>query len=302
MSEKLAVIDLGSNSFRLEAGRFEGKRFVSERYVKETVRLAAGLGPDGCLTQEIQEKALGSLRLFARVLAEMKPESVRAVGTQALRAAANAPEFLRMAEPVLGVPIRIISGEEEARLSFEGCAKSLSPRPDGPILVIDVGGASTELSVGLPGRIASAASFPVGCVNTTLRFFREGTLSREAFDAAVKHASALFLKSGAMFSSEKWTAAYGSAGTISAIHSVASAEGWGSGPITKGILCSALDAFVRAVHTDRLRLAGLRPDRREIIAGGLAVLVALFQSLGIEELRLASGSLRTGLFFEMSGL
>ena len=106
----LGAVDLGSNSFRVEIGRVDGDRIVTQSYWKETIRMAAGFDKNGALTPEMQEKALAALSRFHEKLAGLPATQVRAVGTQALREAANSSEFLPKAEAALGYPIGILSG------------------------------------------------------------------------------------------------------------------------------------------------------------------------------------------------
>ena len=302
MTEKYAVIDLGSNSFRLEIGHFDGRKLVSDHYVKETVRLAAGFDSRGCLTEDTETRALASLARVGRLIRGIPLSRIRAVGTQALRIAKNSSDFLTRAEPVLGCPIHIIPGTEEARLTYLGCIKSLNPPTTDPILVIDIGGASTELSVGDGSRLCEATSFPIGCVNTTIASFSSRELNEQTIAKAIDRAAQVFEAEAARFTSHPWKSAYGSAGTISSLHSVAAACGWGSGPITPDIIRLASQALAKAGYIDQLNLPGLKPDRRDIIAGGFAVLAALFRVFRIQELNLATGSLRTGVFYDLSGL
>ena len=184
MTEKYAVIDLGSNSFRLEIGHFDGRKLVSDHYVKETVRLAAGFDSRGCLTEDTETRALASLARFGRLIRGIPLSRIRAVRTQALRIAKNSSDFLTRAEPVLGCPIHIIPGTEEALLTYLGCIKSLNPPTTDPILVIDIGGASTELSVGDGSRLCEATSFPIGCVNTTIASFSSRELNEQTQPAS----------------------------------------------------------------------------------------------------------------------
>ena len=286
MTEKYAVIDLGSNSFRLEIGHFDGRKLVSDHYVKETVRLAAGFDSRGCLTEDTETRALASLARFGRLIRGIPLSRIRAVGTQALRIAKNSSDFLTRAEPVLGCPIHIIPGTEEARLTYLGCIKSLNPPTTDPILVIDIGGASTELSVGDGSRLCEATSFPIGCVNTTIASFSSRELNEQTIAKAIDRAAQVFEAEAARFTSHPWKSAYG----------------WGSGPITPDIIRLASQALAKAGYIDQLNLPGLKPDRRDIIAGGFAVLAALFRVFRIQELNLATGSLRTGVFYDLSGL
>ena len=153
----LGAVDLGSNSFRVEIGRVDGDRIVTQSYWKETIRMAAGFDKNGALTPEMQEKALAALSRFHEKLAGLPATQVRAVGTQALREAANSSEFLPKAEAALGYPIGILSGHEEARLVFKGCARTLPPS-DKRRLVVDIGGGTSDIAViSLSGVVESAS-------------------------------------------------------------------------------------------------------------------------------------------------
>jgi exopolyphosphatase/guanosine-5'-triphosphate,3'-diphosphate pyrophosphatase len=166
---QLAAVDLGSNSFRLQMGRGQGNHVELQGYWKETVRLAAGVGGDGRISRRAVDAACDCLARMNERLRGLAPGQVRAVGTQTLREAPNSDEFLLEAQQALGYPIDIISGREEARLTFEGCMHSAPPSSEAR-LVVDIGGASTELIVGSGFEAQAAESFKVGCVNTTLRF------------------------------------------------------------------------------------------------------------------------------------
>jgi exopolyphosphatase/guanosine-5'-triphosphate,3'-diphosphate pyrophosphatase len=147
----LACIDIGSNSFRLEIGSIRSGRYRRQLYLKETVRLGAGLDEQGMLTEEAAERGLACLRRFAVSLAGLKAGQVRAVATQTLREARNRNAYLLRAQAALGFPIEVISGREEARLIYNGVA-FLQPSQE-PRLVVDIGGRSTEIILG-SGRVA----------------------------------------------------------------------------------------------------------------------------------------------------
>ena len=272
----LGAVDLGSNSFRVEVGRVVDDQILTESYWKETVRLAAGFDEKGFLTEEAQKRALNALSRFKEKLAGVDPKYIRAVGTQALRVAKNSDEFLPKAEAALGHPIEIIAGREEARLVFSGCAHTLPSSPE-KRLVVDIGGASTELIIGRGYLPKQCESFHVGCVNTSVQFFKDGKITAKEFKAAQLSAQAEFEEAHQEFSHRQWDAAYGSAGTIGAVADI------GTGEIR------------------RIKLAGLKEDRREVIAGGIAVLTAVFETFGIKEMRPASGALRVGLLYDILG-
>jgi exopolyphosphatase/guanosine-5'-triphosphate,3'-diphosphate pyrophosphatase len=229
-SEQLPV-DLGSNSFRLEIGRVEGTHIARQGYWKETVRLAAGLDDNNKLSKKSIEIAVDTLARMNERLRGMKGEHVRAVGTQTLRQARNLDQFLLEAQHALGFPIEVISGREEARLVFEGCMHTL-PTSAARRFVVDIGGASTELIVGRGFAADSAESFKVGCVNTSLRFFKDGRIDRSSLKKAQVAAAAELEEAVSVFSRANWDEAYGSSGTVGAVSEILRAQGWSDGTIS----------------------------------------------------------------------
>ena len=145
--DTLAAVDLGSNSFRLEVVRVAGDQLYPLDSLKDTVRLAGGLGDDKKIDDATQEGALACLQRFGERLRGLSPDAIRCVGTSALRIAKNADAFIRKAEAALGHPIEIVAGREEARLIYLGVAHSLPASPDRR-LVVDIGGGSTEFIIG----------------------------------------------------------------------------------------------------------------------------------------------------------
>jgi exopolyphosphatase/guanosine-5'-triphosphate,3'-diphosphate pyrophosphatase len=296
----LAAVDLGSNSFRLEIGRVEGSHIERHGYWKETVRLAAGLDEHGRLTKKAIEAACETLARMNERLRGFGGEQVRAVGTQTLRVALNVNEFLLEAQHALGYPIEVISGREEARLVFEGCMHTLPPSNERR-LVVDIGGASTELIVGRGFAADSAESFKVGCVSTTLRFFRDGAIDRNSFKRAQVAVSAEIEEAVEAFSRAHWDEAYGSSGTVGAVADILRAEGWSDGTITSDGLLKLKQGIIAGGEIKRLRFAGMKPDRQEVLAGGTAVLCAIFDTLGITAMRPARGALRVGVLYDLLG-
>lgn len=297
---QLAAVDLGSNSFRLEIGRVEGAHIARQGYWKETVRLAAGLDENNKLSKKSIEIAVETLARMNERLRGMRGEHVRAVGTQTLRQARNLNQFLLEAQHALGFPIEVISGREEARLVFEGCMHTL-PTSTVRRLVVDIGGASTELIVGRGFSADSAESFKVGCVNTSLRFFKDGRIDRSSMKKAQVAAAAELEEAVSVFARAHWDEAYGSSGTVGAVSEILRAQGWSDGTITNVALLKLRNALLDAGEIRRIRLAGLKPDRQEVIAGGVAVLSAVFDTLGVTEMQPARGALRVGVLYDLLG-
>ncbi len=296
----LAAVDLGSNSFRLEIGRVEGAHIVRHNYWKETIRLAAGLDDNKRLSRKAIEAACECLARMNERLRGMPGETVRAVGTETLRIAANVDEFLLEAQHALGFPIEVISGREEARLIFEGAMHTLPPS-DRRRLVVDIGGASTEIIVGRGFTADNAESFRVGCVSLSLRFFKNGTIDRNGFRQAVVAASAEIEESIDVFARRNWDEAFGSSGTVDAVSDILRAEGWTDGTITIDALQKLRQGLLVAGDTRRIKLAGLKAERQDVLPGGTAVLTAIFETLGVTEMRPAKGALRMGVLYDLLG-
>lgn len=293
----LAAIDIGSNSFRLEIGRVLSGRYRRHEYLKETVRLGAGLDEQGRLSDAAHRRGLDCLAGFAQHLQDFPGARVRAVATQTLREAANRDEFLRAAQDALGFPIEVISGREEARLIYAGVA-FLQPS-EVPRFVVDIGGRSTELILGEGRTPLAAESFAVGSVSLSMRYFADGRMTAQAFRAAQVAAGSEFEEALVEFAPSRWVEALGSSGTAGAVSDVLQDTGRTDGTITPAALAWLIEQCIEAGHVDRLALDGLRDDRRAVIPGGLAILYTLFTHFGIQEMRPAKGALRQGVIVDL---
>lgn len=288
---------MGSNSFRLELGQLDGYRYRRIDYLKETVRLGAGLDDNRLLTEEATLRGLSCLARFANRLSGVAPWQVRAVATQTLREARNRNAFLARAETVLGHPIEVISGREEARLIYAGVAR-LQPSEQSR-LVIDIGGRSTEMILGQGRKPLRAESFQVGCVSLSMKFFGNGRYTESAFRAAQVAAGAELEEALQPFASSNWVEALGASGTVSAVSQLLQANRVTDGRITPGGLRWLMEQCIAAGRVDRLALNGLKEDRRAILAGGLSILYTLATHFGIDELMPARGALRQGVIFDL---
>lgn len=297
---RLAAVDLGSNSFRLEIGRVDQGQFFRTEYLKETVRQGNGLDSSRNLTAEAMERGWACLARFSERLAGFSQGEVRAVATQTLREARNREEFLNRAQSILGFPIDVISGREEARLIYQGVARSL-PQCDEKRLVIDIGGRSTELILGHGSTPSLMESYRVGSIAWSARYFSDHLFTEQAFHLAEIAAKAVLDEALTIYPREDWDIAYGSAGTVGAVDDLLTAAGWPAGRLTRDGLDWLKDQLIQAEHVNKLRLAGLKDDRKSILGGGLSILRALFDLLQIDELRHATGGLRHGLLCEMIG-
>jgi exopolyphosphatase/guanosine-5'-triphosphate,3'-diphosphate pyrophosphatase len=299
----LAAVDLGSNSFRLLIGRIEstpvGEQILPLDSLKESVRLAAGLDSQAMLDPESQRRAVGALHRFGERLRSFSPDAVRAVATNTLRVARNARHFLGTAEAALGFPIEVIAGREEARLIYLGAAHAL-PSDGEPRLVVDIGGGSTECIIGADYQPRLLESTAVGCVSLTRRFFPDGAVSRRAFEGAYYAARDVVSAISLAYRSHGWRYAVGTSGTAKALAQVAQL-GLGLPALTRDALSQTEWLLLKAGHVDRVKLEGLSADRRPVLAGGLAVMSAVFDELGIDEMRYCGAALRQGVLYDLLG-
>ena len=294
----LAAVDLGSNSFRLEIGRLDHGQINRTEYLKETVRQGNGLDADRNLTADAMQRGWDCLARFGERLAGFKKTQVRAVATQTLREARNRDEFLDKAHKILGFPIDVIAGREEARLIYQGVAHML-PQSDERRLVVDIGGRSTEMILGTGLTALQMESYRVGSVAWSMKYFAEGQFNLHAFKTAEVAAKAVLDEAFNTYQAGAWDVAYGSSGTIGAVSDALAAGGWPAGVVTQDGLDWLLDRLVKAQSADRLKIDGMKEDRRAVIGGGVSVLRAVFELLGIVQMQAAVGALRHGVLYDL---
>lgn len=296
----VAALDLGSNSFHMIVARLEGGHLHVVDKVRERVRLGAGLDDTRRLTPDAQKRALDCLERFGERLRALEASRVRAVGTNTLRQAKNGADFLTRAHKALGHPIEVIPGREEARLIYLGVQSSL-PADGSQRLVVDIGGGSTELVVGRADDILRVDSLFMGCVSFSQRFFADGKLTDKRFRDAKLAAGVEIASVVRRYRDLGWDLSVGCSGTIHAVKKIARAQGWSNGDLTPQVLEHMERALVRAGRVDAIDLLGLPDDRRPILAGGLAILAALFEHLGVERMVPSAGALREGALYDLVG-
>ena len=294
----LAALDLGSNSFRLEIGRLDHGHIQRTEYLKETVRQGNGLDEARNLSADAMQRGWDCLARFGERLAGFDRRQVRAVATQTLREAKNRDEFLVRAHEVLGFPIDVIPGREEARLIYQGVARLL-PQSDERRLVVDIGGRSTEMILGEGFDARTMESFRVGSVAWSMKYFPGGHFTQDAFRIAEIAAKAVLDEAVNVYRKGAWDVAYGASGTVGAVADVLGAAGWAPGLIDRRGLNWISEQLLKAQHVDRVRFDGMKDDRKLVIGGGISVLRAIFDLLGIEQMHAANGALRHGVLYDL---
>jgi exopolyphosphatase/guanosine-5'-triphosphate,3'-diphosphate pyrophosphatase len=296
----LGAVDLGSNSFHLAIGRVDGDQVYPLDSIKETVRLASGLTPERTIDDKAEERALKALKRFSERLAGMPREAVRVVGTNALRVAKNAGPFLRRAEEALGFPIEVIPGREEARLIYLGVVHSLPLSPHNR-LVVDIGGGSTEFIVGNKMKAKAMESLYMGCVSYSARFFPEGRIDKKALKRAEIAAREQVQTIAARYTRIGWKEAVGSSGTARSLAEILLKNGQAERGITASGLGWLREQLVAAGDFRKLEIPGLREDRIPVVTGGVAIMSAVFDELGLDSMTVAEGALRDGVLWDLLG-
>jgi exopolyphosphatase/guanosine-5'-triphosphate,3'-diphosphate pyrophosphatase len=295
--ERYAALDLGSNSFHLLLAEFRDQRMVRLHTDRAMVRLAEGLDEERNLDPVVAERALAALYRFRPVLVELPADHVRIVGTNTLRAASNADGFLDAAESILGAPIEIISGIEEARLIYSGVMAAASGPPQ-LCCVIDIGGGSTELVRGgeVPQQLQSLI---MGCVSYSRRFFPGGIICDKDINHFQRACRAARAELQELQHLAEGAQVVGASGSVKAVARVLNDGELGD------IERAALDGLAEQVsgvkHMDDLQLPHLDPERRPVFAAGLAILHGIFCELNIARMRVSPYAIREGIVHDLAG-
>jgi exopolyphosphatase/guanosine-5'-triphosphate,3'-diphosphate pyrophosphatase len=276
-----------------------GQLVILDR-LREMVRLASGLDERGYLSRDCIERSMECVGRFGERIRDMDASQVRVVGTNTLRQAKNTDDFLESAEAILGHQVEVISGIEEARLIYLGVAH-LSSVPTEPMLVIDIGGGSTELVIGTGYTPEHLASLEMGCVTYSSQFFASGKFTQKKFDKARLAASLELRPVAGRYRRLGWRTAVGSSGTIRTAAKVAEALGFGTGGLSHAATQAMIETMIAARDLEHLSIAELSTERAPVFAGGLAVLVEIMAALELEHMDVSDGSLREGLLYDMVG-
>ena len=305
-----AALDLGSNSFHLIVATYHdgpaaslpngGRLQVVDRH-REMVRLAEGLTAENVLSPKAYRRALACLERLGQRIRHLPPRQVRVVGTNTLRRARNRDEFIAAAQRALGHRIEIVSGREEARLIYLGVAHSREPASAAESrLVVDVGGGSTELILGQHFQPQLTESLHMGCVSMSTRFFADGDIDAQRFAEAEFAARQELEAVAQIYRGGGWEAAIGASGTFQAVHNaifeITNVRG-----ITRRGLAALRKHAVAAGHVRALGLEAVAADRAPVFPGGLAIVSAVVEELGIDTMTVAAGALREGLLHDLLG-
>lgn len=297
-STKIAVLDIGSNSFHLVVVRIISGTVQVLHKVKQKVRLAEGLSEECYLSEEAIRRGLDTLKMMEKSISGFDPDSVRIVGTYTLRKARNSYKFIKAARKIIPYPVEIISGQEEARLIFNGVAHTHQLQQN--TLIIDIGGGSTEFALGKNQAPRILRSLDMGCVSYTQRFFIDGKITRSSFSKAITAAQQQLEKIEDKLLKATWQQTLGTSGSIeSIITSAGHNVDLDDFELTLEHL-KKMRAYCEQVgEIDALELGEVNEQRIQVYPAGLAILTAIFVSLGVDKLRFSNSALREGVIYEM---
>ena len=295
----LAAIDLGSNSFHLIIAKSDFGELRPVQALAEKVQLGE-TSSAAILTPGAIDRGLACLERFKQLIDSTAPAKIRIVGTNALRRAKNRLDFIEPAEQILGAPIDVIYGREEARLIYLGVAHTLSDDED-TRLVVDIGGGSTEFILGERFEPLRLESLQMGCVSFGEAFFPDGKITKERFDAAYHRARIEVSHIRRNYHSECWQDAVGSSGTLRAIETLIMTAGHREKGIDRAALVELKKQLLAFAHVDEIKLEGLSESRKGVVTAGLAITMGIFDGLQIPMMRTSTGALREGVIYDLIG-
>ena len=294
VSQPYAAITLGSNSFNMLVANSVGNKPIVIAKYKRKVRLAEGIGEDGMLSEHVMQRGLECLAMFADMLAQHHIDSanVAVFATATLRVIRNADEFHQRAMPILQHQIEVISGLREAELIYQGMVATT--KGEGRRLVIDIGGASTEFIIGDGSQVLFKTSLPMGCVLFNQRFFANAPLQAIDFEQAVDYVNTILAEHRPHLLDLGWRSVVGASGAVQSVVSVLQHR---QRPevITLKILFGFRNEVLSQADARLGGINGLNAEQAPTFAAGVAILIALFESLSISRLHLAGGALREGV-------
>jgi exopolyphosphatase / guanosine-5'-triphosphate,3'-diphosphate pyrophosphatase len=304
MGENLAAIDIGTNSIHLVVARFdEAGHFEVIGDEKETVRLGSGGGDMKLLSPDAIDRGIAALTRLRQV-ADISAAEVTAVATSAVREAENADDFLRRARHEAGVEVEVISGTEEARLIHLGVLQAV-PVYDRRLIMIDIGGGSTEVLVGERSEILAVRSFKLGAIRLTRRFFRTDRVHPGAVDACRRYVDAMLAPLAREVARLGFEVAVGSSGTIEAVAAMVHADQDDAPPrtvdnatVTAAETRSTVKRLAALSLAKRREVAGLEASRADIVLAGAIILEQAMATFGIDELVVSGYALREGALLD----
>ena len=308
MTRRVAAVDCGTNSIRLLIADVDPDRATLSDVDRrmEIVRLGQGVDTTGRLAPEALDRTLKALRGYAELIGSRRAEAVRMVATSATRDAANAGEFTRRVTEVLGTGPEVLTGDEEARLSFLGATAELGASVPAPYLVTDIGGGSTEFVLGQDGQVASARSVNVGCVRMTERHLRDDPPSRAQIDAATADIDRAIAEAAAVVDASRARTLVGLAGSVTTVAGIAldlpayDPERLHHSRLTAAQVHEVTTRLLAQTRAERARIPVMHPGRIDVIGGGALILDRIMIRLGLAEVLVSEHDILDGIAWSVA--
>ncbi len=301
---RVGAIDCGTNSIRLLVTDLDGGRKADVHREMRVVRLGQGVDRTGELAPDALERTRAAVVDYAATCRELGAERVRMVATSATRDARNRDAFHDMVVDALGVAPEVVSGAEEAALSFDGATRGLDPA-DGPFLVMDIGGGSTELVLGTTSPQA-ALSVDVGCVRLTERHLADDPPTAPQIAAAQADVDAALARVRAVVPVEQASTAVGLAGSVTTVAAIALAlDAYDPDRIHLSRIAAADVAAVSSrllamTRAERAALPVMHPGRVDVIGAGALVLATLVDRLGLADVVVSEADILDGIAWSLA--
>jgi len=305
---RVAAIDCGTNSVRLlvaDVDRATGRLSDVDRRL-EIVRLGQGVDATGRLAAEPLARTLRVLRSYRQIIGEASASAVRMVATSATRDAANAGEFVTGVRDILAIEPEVLSGEDEARLSFTGATAELTGEAAGPYLVTDIGGGSTEFVLGDPGSMTAAVSVNIGCVRMTERHLRHDPPGQDEIAAARADIDAALDVVAGKIPVAAARTLVGLAGSVTTVAALVlgldsyQAERIHHSRVSAAAVREVTASLLAQTRAERQRLGVMHPGRVDVIGGGALVLTRIMERFGFGEVLVSEHDILDGLAWSLA--
>lgn len=298
--EQQAVIDIGTNSIRLLVGEKSNQGKIIPIYADNKItRLGDGVDQSGYLNSQAVMRTLAGIQEYRTQIISMNIEYTNIIATSAVRDAKNKEEFAEKVADIMGIPLEILSGEEEAQLSYQGVIKGLKKNLEN-ILVIDIGGGSTEITWGIAERIINAQSLQMGAVRLTERFIERDWISSESYQAMIKYIEKQLqeqLEIKQLISEIQVIGVGGTVTTCAAIDQNMEVYNWKKihgYVLNRENIQRIQNMLLSKSLKERQKVKGLQPQRADIIISGIAILLQVMEYFNCKNITISETDLLYG--------
>ncbi len=297
-NKRFAAIDLGSNSFHLIVVKQRHGGLLTLCKERQPIRLAAHLNEHGVLSPEGQQLALACLANFRQILQQYDCAQAVAVGTASFRRLKEPASFCQHASETLGLPITILSGEEEARYIYGGVCHALGKKDKAPRVVIDIGGGSTEVILGVGARCQYVKSFPIGCVVLQKKYYPDGVLSPQVIADMQACVADVFDEEKENLKQLQWQNCFASSGTAQTLQLLQRSDL--TAPLQRQFAEQVLFTLNQSSATKLCDLVAIKSDRQLIFPAGLVILTTLLSLLNASSFYVSQAALREGILAHLA--